>query len=254
VKRIAALAVPLVLALAVAACSSSGGAAKSGGKLSGSITVDAAASLTEAFTALKAGFEKAHPGTTVTFNFAASSELATQITQGQPADVFASASTKNMTQLGSVALHPADFAKNRAEIAVPPSNPGGVTGVADLAKSGVKVALCDAAVPCGALARQVLTNAKVTVAPAASLPDVKSTLAAVESGEVDAGVVYVTDVRAASGKVKGIEIPPAVNASTTYPIAALKDAKNPSLAAAWVAYVRSAAGRKVLQADGFALP
>jgi molybdate transport system substrate-binding protein len=239
--------------LALAGCSSSGGKAHEG-KLSGSITVDAAASLTEAFTSLKASFEKAHAGTSVTLDFGASSELATQIQQGKAADVFASASTKNMTQLGSSAVSPADFAKNRAEIAVPPSNPGGITGVADLAKSGVKVALCDPAVPCGVVARQVFTNAKVTVHPAANLPDVKSTLAAVESGEVDAGVVYVTDVRAAGTKVKGIAIPDGVNASTTYPIATLKDAKNPDLAKAWVDYVRSADGRKVLQAAGFALP
>ena len=249
-KRIVAAAAALAL---LAGCSSSGGGPK-GGKPSGAITVDAAASLTEAFTALKAGFEKAHPGTSVTLNFGASSELATQIQQGKPADVFASASAKNMTQLGNEALTPADFAKNRAEIAVPPANPGKIGSVADLGKAGLKVALCDPAVPCGALARQVLANAKVDVTPSASLPDVKSTLAAVESGEVDAGVVYVTDVRAAGAKVKGIEIPDSVNASTTYPIATLKDAKNPSLAKAWVEYVRSAEGQKVLQADGFALP
>ena len=249
-KRILATVAAFAL---LAACSSSGGAAK-GGRLSGPLTVDAAASLTEAFTALKASFEKAHPGTSVTLNFGASSELATQIQQGKPADVFASASTKNMTQLGSLALTPTDFAKNRAEIAVPPGNPGKIAGVADLGISGLKIALCDAAVPCGVVARQVLASAKIDVSPAASLPDVKSTLAAVESGEVDAGVVYVTDVRAAAGKVTGIEIPAAVNASTTYPIATLKEAKNPSLAKAWVDYVRSPAGRKVLQADGFAVP
>jgi len=246
--------VTVAVMAALAACSSSGGGAKGSGKLSGSITVDAAASLTEAFTALKASFEKAYPGTTVTLNFGASSELATQIQQGKAADVFASASTKNMTQLGASAGAPVDFAKNRAEIAVPPANPGKIAAVADLAKPGLKVALCDPAVPCGVVARQVLANAKVSVTPAASLADVKSTLAAVESGEVDAGVVYVTDVRAAGNKVKGIEIPDAVNASTTYPIGTLKDAKNPSLARAWVDYVRSAVGQKVLQADGFALP
>jgi molybdate transport system substrate-binding protein len=237
----------------LAACSSSGGRAKDG-PLGGSITVDAAASLTEAFTTLKTGFEKAHPGTSVTLNFGASSELATQIEQGKAADVFASASPKNMSQLGASAVSPVDFAKNRAEIAVPPGNPGGISAVSDLARSGVKVALCDPAVPCGVVARQVLANAKVTLTPAASLPDVKSTLAAVESGEVDAGVVYVTDVRAARTKVKGIPIPDGLNAGTTYPIARLKDAKNPALARAFVAYVRSAAGRRVLQAAGFARP
>ena len=249
-KRTVAIAAAVAL---LGGCSSSGGA-RSNGTLRGALTVDAAASLTEAFTALKASFQKAHPGTSVTLNFGASSELATQIQQGKAADVFASASEKNMTQLGSAAPSPADFAKNRAEIAVPPGNPGKIAGVADLARSGLKVALCDPTVPCGVVARQVLGNAKVTLTPAASLPDVKSTLAAVESGEVDAGIVYVTDVRAAGPKVKGVPIPDAVNASTTYPIAVLRDAKNPSLAKAWVDFVRSSAGRAVLQADGFALP
>jgi molybdate transport system substrate-binding protein len=251
VKRVL---VASVLVTLLAGCSSSGGATAAGGKLHGSITVDAAASLTEAFTALKASFEKAHPGTTVTLNFGASSELATQIQQGQPADVFASASEKNMAGLGSAARRPADFVRNRAALAVPASNPGHVANLNDLARPGLKIALCDATVPCGVVARQVFANAGITVHPAASLADVKSTLAAVESGEVDAGVVYVTDVRAAGAKVKGIEIPTPVNASTTYPIAVLKDAKNPALAKAWVAYVRSVDGRKVLQADGFARP
>jgi molybdate transport system substrate-binding protein len=236
----------------LAACSSS--ASGGGRKGSGAITVDAASSLTEAFTTLKARFEKAHDGTTVKIIYGASSALATQIQQGAPVDVFASASEKNMEQLGSQAVHPTDFVKNTLQIAVPPNNPAHLTGVADLAKSGVKVAVCDPAVPCGAAAKQVFTNAKVTVKPAASLADVKSTLAAVESGEVDAGLVYVTDVRSAGSKVKGIAIPAAVNASTTYPIATIKSAKNPDLARAWVDYVLSAAGRKVLQAAGFTLP
>jgi molybdate transport system substrate-binding protein len=236
----------------LAACSSS--ASGGGRKGSGTITVDAASSLTEAFTTLKARFEKAHDGATVKITYGASSALATQIQQGAPVDVFASASEKNMQQLGSQAVHPTDFVKNTLQIAVPPSNPAHVAGVADLAKPGVKVAVCDPAVPCGAVAKQVFTNAKITVRPAASLADVKSTLAAVESGEVDAGLVYVTDVRSAGSQVKGIAIPAAVNASTTYPIARIKSAKNPELARAWVDYVLSAAGRKVLQADGFTLP
>ena len=240
-----------LLPLLVAGCSSSGSASSKGG---GTITVDAASSLTEAFTTLKDRFEKAHPGASVTLNFGASSELATQIQQGQPADVFASASTTNMQGLGSAAVHPVDFVENTLEIAVPPSNPAHLRGVGDLARRGVKVAVCDPAVPCGAVARQVFTNAKISVKPAASLADVKSTLAAVESGEVDAGLVYVTDVRAAGSKVKGLEIPAAVNASTTYPIARLKGAKNPALARAWIDYVLSPDGRAALRSAGFRLP
>jgi molybdate transport system substrate-binding protein len=255
-KRVICMAAAL---LALAGCSSSktntGGSSTTGGTaLSATITVDAASSLTEAFTTLKANFEKAHPGTTVNVTYGASSDLETQIVQGAPVDVFASASEKNMTALGSQAVSPTDFVKNTLEIAVPPSNPGHIASVADLAKSEVKVAVCDPAVPCGVVAAAVFQNAKITVHPKASLADVKSTLAAVESGEVDAGLVYVTDVRAAAGKVKGIVIPTDANASTTYPIAVLKDAKNATLAAAWVAYVLSPAGRAVLAGDGFVLP
>jgi molybdate transport system substrate-binding protein len=251
VKRL----ITLLLTAAVAAgCSSSGSADDGGGSLHGSITVDAAASLTEAFTSLKASFEKAHAGTTVKLAFGASSELATQIKQGAPVDVFASASTKNMDALGGTAVDPKDFVANKLEIAVPPGNPANISGVQDLARSGVKVAVCDPAVPCGVVAAKVFANAKITVKPVASLADVKSTLTAVESGEVDAGLVYVTDVRAAGAKVEGVPVPDDVNASTTYPIAVLKDAKNADLAKAWVDYVLSAEGQRVLKADGFTLP
>ncbi|HKC27502.1 MAG TPA: molybdate ABC transporter substrate-binding protein [Jatrophihabitans sp.] len=245
-------------ALSLVACSSSakagGGGAASPSKLSGAITVDAASSLTEAFDALKSQFETAHPGTTIKLNYGASSDLSTQISQGAPVDVFASASEKNMQSLGSQAVGAKDFVSNTLEIAVPPGNPAHIGSVTDLANPGVKVAVCDPAVPCGVVAQQVFTNAKVTVQPKASLADVKSTLAAVESGEVDAGLVYVTDVRAAAGKVVGVPIPNDVNASTTYPIAVLKGSTNAVLARAFVAYVQSAAGRNVLTADGFEQP
>jgi molybdate transport system substrate-binding protein len=247
--------VAIVAVVISAGCSSStSGSQQSGTGLSGSIRVDAASSLTEAFDTLKSRFESAHAGTTINITYGASSDLSTQISQGAPVDAFASASEKNMAALGGQAIDPQDFVSNTLEIAVPPGNPAHISSIDDLAKSGVKVAVCDPAVPCGAVAAQVFTNAKITVHPKASLADVKSTLAAVESGEVDAGLVYVTDVRAAGDKVEGIAIPSDINASTTYPIAVLKDAKNPSLALAFVDFVRSAAGRKVLAADGFRSP
>jgi molybdate transport system substrate-binding protein len=238
-----------------ASASGSAGSA-SGGTLSGSITVLAASSLTGAFTTLGKQFEAAHPGTTVTFSFGASSALATQITQGAPADVFASASAKNMDSVvtAKAADTPTTFVKNVMEIAVPPKNPAHIAALADLAKSGVKVALCQAAVPCGATAAKVFANAKLTVKPVTQEADVKSTLAKVELGEVDAGVVYVTDVLAAKDKVTGIEIPAAVNASTSYPIATLTASKNADLAKAFVDYVLSADGASVLTAAGFAKP
>jgi len=224
--------------------------------LSGSITVFAAASLTKAFTELGKQFQASHPGTTVKFSFGASSALAQQILAGAPADVFASASKKNMKQVtdNGDAVGAKTFALNVAEIAVAPGSAGKVTSLADLGMSGVKVALCQVQVPCGALAQQVLAKAKVTVQPATQGLDVKSTLAYVTSGEVDAAVVYVTDVQAAGAKVKGIEIPKADNASTAYPIAAVKNSKNAALAAAFKALVLSPAGQDALSRAGFRAP
>ena len=262
------VALSAVVVLLVAGCSSSGtssgsspaassgtpsAAGSSPSKLSGSITVLAAASLTEAFTTIKADFVKAHPGVSVTITFGASSDLSTQINNGAPADVFASASEKNMKAATS-ASNPQDFVSNTLEIATPPDNPGKITSLADLAKPGLKVAVCAATVPCGVVARKVFANAKIAVQPVASLADVKSTLSAVESGEVDAGLVYVTDVRAAGAKVKGVVIPANVNASTKYPIAALSSSKNAAVATAFVDYVLSPAGEQVLTADGFSRP
>lgn len=253
--RSAALLCGILTCSVVAGCSSSGSSAdtSSSAGLSGKITVFAASSLTEAFNTLAGKFESAHPGTTVNFKYDASSTLATSITQGQPADVFASASTTTMASV-SQATDPTNFVSNTMEIATPPGNPAKITSVEDLAKSSVKVALCDPAVPCGATAEQVFTNAKISVHPVSTEPDVKSTLAKVEIKEVDAGVVYVTDVRAAGDKVTGVTIDSDVNASTTYPISVLKDSANPSLAQAWVDYVLSSDGQQVLKADGFSAP
>jgi molybdate transport system substrate-binding protein len=226
------------------------------GSVSGTVTVFAAASLTESFGILGKQFEAAHPDTTVKFNFGASSALAESITQGAPADVFASASPKNMQQVvdGGEATDSKTFANNVMEIAVPPDNPANVSTVADMAKSGVKVALCQPQVPCGTVAAQVFKNANVTLKPVTLSPDVKSVLTSVQLGEVDAGMVYKTDVQAAGTKVKGVEIPPDQNASTSYPIAALSKAPNSAGAAAFVDYVLSADGEKVLAQAGFAGP
>ena len=253
-----------ITAFAVAGCGSSGSSsspsasasASSSASLSGSITVFAAASLQEAFTTLGKQFEAAHPGVKVTFSFGASSALATQIINGAPADVFASASPKNMQQVVTAgdASNPVTFAKNVMEIAVPPANPAGVTSVADLAKSSVKVALCQPQVPCGSTAAKVFANAKVTVKPVTLEPDVKSVLSKVELDAVDAGVVYVTDVRAAGAKVKGVVIPANLNASTAYPIAPISKSGNAATAQAFAAYVDSPAGQAVLAADGFEKP
>jgi molybdate transport system substrate-binding protein len=265
-----ALAVVALAATAVAGCSSSSSSSTASGSGSssapaassssaaqtGTITVLAASSLKGTFTQLGKQFETAHPGDTVKFSFGASSALAEQINSGAPADVFASASTKNMDQVVTKgnASNPQNFAKNIMEVAVPPSNPAKVTSVNDLAKSSVKVALCQPLVPCGVVAAEVFKNAKITVKPVTLQPDVKSVLTQVELGNVDAGVVYVTDVEAAGSKVKGVTIPADVNATTTYPIAALTHSTEQSIAQAFVAYVLSPTGEQVLKVAGFEQP
>jgi molybdate transport system substrate-binding protein len=253
-------------AVAVAGCSSSSSSstgsgsptpsASSSASATGTITVFAAASLTGTFTQLGKQFDAAHPGDTVKFSFGPSSGLATQITSGAPADVFASASPKNMDAVVKAgdAASPQDFAKNIMEVAVPPTNPGKVTSVTDLAKSSVKVALCQPQVPCGTVAAKVFKNAGIKVKPVTLQPDVKSVLTQVELGSVDAGVVYVTDVMAAGAKVKGVTVPASDNASTLYPIATISSSKHTSIAQAFVSYVLSPAGQQVLTAAGFEKP
>jgi molybdate transport system substrate-binding protein len=266
IARLVATGTAVLAVTVLTACgSSSGGSAtasspsptaSSAPALSGTVTVFAAASLTGTFTQLGKQFEAAHPGVTVKFSFGASSTLAQQIIAGAPADVFASASTKNVTQVTAKgdAATPATFAKNEAEIAVPPANPKKITSIDDLAKSGVKVALCQAQVPCGVVAQAAFTKAKIAVKPVTLGADVKSVLTTVELGEVDAGVVYKTDVQAAGSKVTGVVIPENENASTSYPIATLTATKNKTAAAAFVAYVLSPAGSTVLTQAGFAQP
>jgi molybdate transport system substrate-binding protein len=268
-RAAAPLAWATLAVLALAACGSTGGSSAttagtsagaagtgSSAHLGGSVTVLAAASLTTSFTAIGTAFESANPGTHVRFSFGASSTLAQQIIQGAPADVFASASTTNMQQVvdAKAASGPVNFARNVLEIAVPPANPAKIATLADLARPGVTVALCQPQVPCGALAQRVLRNAEVTVTPATLEQDVTATLTKVRLGEVDAGLVYVTDIRSAGTAVKGVPIPPDVDAATTYPIAALSAARNAELAQAFVRYVLSDAGRSELARAGFQSP
>ena len=255
------IAIAALAAVAVAGCSSSSSSSTSStsspaASSTGTITVFAAASLMGTFTQLGQQFDAAHPGDTVKFSFGPSDGLATQITSGAPADVFASASTKTMTTVVTAgdAASPQDFAKNVMEVAVPPSNPAKVTSVTDLAKKSVKVALCQPTVPCGVVAAEVFKNAGITVKPVTLQADVKSVLTQVELGNVDAGMVYVTDVMAAGTKVMGVMIPANDNASTLYPIATISSSKHTSEAQAFVAYVLSPAGQQVLTAAGFQKP
>ncbi|MET7973765.1 molybdate ABC transporter substrate-binding protein [Streptomyces mirabilis] len=255
--------------LALSACSSSDSdsssnsspksdtSASSSPKLSGTVTVFAAASLKESFTTLGKEFEKANPGTKVTFNFGGSDTLAASITGGAPADVFAAASPKTMaivTDKKDAATTPATFVRNQLEIATLPGNPDKVASLKDLTKSGLKVVLCDKTVPCGAAAQKALDASKLKLTPASYEQDVKSALTKVELKEADAAVVYKTDVKAAGDKVEGVEFPESAKAINDYPIALLKDAPNAAAAKAFIALVQSTEGQKVLTAAGFLQP
>ena len=254
----------LLAVLPLAACSGSSGgdgtsastsSASSGDGLSGSIVVLAASSLTESFTTLGKTFESEHPGSKVTFSFAASSELVSQIEGGAPADVFASASPATMQQVaGAVAGDAPVFVRNSLEIAVPPGNPAKVTGLEDFADKSLTIALCAPEVPCGVAATKVFEIAKITPAPDTLEADVKATLAKVTLGEVDAALVYKTDVQAAGDKVKGVEIPENQNASTSYPIATLTHSKHQKEASELVDLVLSDDGAEVLEEAGFKSP
>jgi molybdate transport system substrate-binding protein len=247
-----ARAIAAFVAAAVLGLSGCGGD-DAGATGKGSVTVFAAASLTESFTQLGKDFEAANPGMKVTFNFAGSSALATQIGQGAPADVFASASPTNMKTVTTDGP-PVTFVKNQLVIAVPKGNPKGTAGLADLTRPGVKVALCAAQVPCGAAAKKALDAASVTLTPVTLEQDVKAALSKVKLGEVDAALVYRTDAKAAASDVDGIEFPESAGAVNDYPIAVLKDAPNKTGAQAFVAYVRSDKGMAVLTAAGFQEP
>jgi molybdate transport system substrate-binding protein len=248
------LAASLLLLSGCGAGSSPAGGPASGAGVTGTVTVFAAASLTESFTKIGKDFEAGNPGAKVTFNFAGSSALATQINQGAPADVFASAAPANMksvTDAGNADGTPTTFVKNQLVIAVPEGNPKGVTGLADLARPGVKVALCAGQVPCGAAAKKALAAANVKLTPVTLEQDVKSALSKVKLGEVDAALVYRTDAKAATGDVEGVEFPESAGAVNEYPIVLLKNAPNKAAAQAFIAYVRSGKGTAVLTAAGF---
>ncbi len=261
-KCIVGMSVAVGLAGALTACGSTAPAAtptsNSGtSQLSGTVTVFAAASLKATFTQLAKDFEAKNPGTKVTLSFAGSSDLVTQISQGAPADVFASADTKNMTKLADAKLldgTATNFATNVLEIAVPPSNPASISSFADLAKPGVKVVTCASQVPCGAATDTVEKASGVTLSPVSEESSVTDVLGKVTSGEADAGLVYVTDVKGVGDKVKGIAFPESDKAVNTYPIATVSSSKNKELAAAFIESVTNEAGKKVLSDAGFGAP
>ncbi|UWZ33449.1 molybdate ABC transporter substrate-binding protein [Dactylosporangium roseum] len=262
--RVAVTALSAFALLALSGCGSddSGNTGAAAGTdtstgVTGTVNVFAAASLTESFTKLGKDFEAANPGATVKFNFAGSSALATQINQGAPADVFASAAPANMktvTDAGGADGAPTTFVRNQLVIAVPKGNPKGVKGLADLTRPGVKVALCAEQVPCGAAAKKALDTAGVKLTPVTLEQDVKAALSKVKLGEVDAALVYRTDAKAVPNDVEGLEFPESAGATNDYPIVTLKGAKNPAGAKAFVAHVLSDKGKAVLTGAGFQAP
>jgi molybdate transport system substrate-binding protein len=227
-------------------------------KVTGTITVSAAASLTEAFGRIGTDFHTANPGATVTFNFGSSGTLTTQISQGAPADVFAPADPTDIQTLNDDHLvddRATVFALNRLEIVTKPGNPKKIKTVADLATAGI-VSLCGETVPCGKYATQILTGAGVTI-PTGRITrgqDVKATLAAVTAGDADAAIVYVTDAKTAGSAVTAVPIPETQNAIATYPIAVLKRATDPVAARAFARYVLSPRAQATLKSYGFLPP
>ncbi len=262
--RLQARSLPLVLAFAVAGtlvgCAPAGQAGSNGDGGSGhgeSVTVFAAASLKAVFTELAGSFEASHPGTKVSLSFAGSSDLATQISQGAPADVFASADTRNMDKLEGQGLldgDPRKFATNTLTIVVPPGNPAGITGFGDLARPGVKLVACATQVPCGAAANAIGQSTGTTLSPVSEESSVTDVLGKVTSGEADAGLVYVTDARAAGNKAVEVPFPEASVAINTYPIAAVKGSADKQSAEGFVQYVLGAEGQSALAAAGFGTP
>lgn len=243
------LAVLVVVAALGVGCSSDGPATN------GSVHVLAAASLTEAFTQMGKDFEKAHPDANVTFSFAASSALAQQVNDGAPADVFVSADESNMKKVTDArsAHAPQTIARNRLAILVGKGNPKGITGLSDLGKDGVVFVLCAAEVPCGRFGAAALAKANVTAKPASLEENVKAVVSKVTLGEADAGIVYVTDVKAAGGKTEGVDIDIADDPTleAVYPIAVTKQVKNAAGARAWIDYVLSKDGQATLASFGF---
>ncbi|KQM81138.1 molybdate ABC transporter substrate-binding protein [Agromyces sp. Leaf222] len=276
----AAALIAFTLTASLAACASSGdgtgdedpNAPVAGGPATpnleaAEVTVLAAASLTEAFDDLATQFEQANPSVEITVSYGGSGALATQIIEGAPADVFASAAEPPMQQVvdAGLATDPQVFATNTLELVVPAGNPAGVTGLDDLANADLRIALCDESVPCGAASAKLLANEGITAAPDTLESDVKAVLTKVSLGEVDAALVYRTDVQSAGDDVEGIEVPAADDVVNRYPIAAITgdgsaddsgDASGAQAvaAAAFVAFITGDAGRATLDEYGFGTP
>lgn len=251
-RRIGALAVSIGLTTAVlTGCSSNTPATTQ------KITVFAAASLKKSFTEIGEQFMTDNPGTAVEFSFAGSSDLVTQLTQGAPADVFASADTTNMAKAakaGLLAGEPVNFASNTLTIAVAPGNPKGVISLKGLEQQGLSVVICAPPVPCGSATEKAEQAAGVRLNPVSEESSVTDVLNKVVTGQADAGLVYLTDVKGAGDKVTGVPFPEASSAVNIYPIVALEQSPHPDLAKKFIDLVTGEVGQQILTAAGFAKP
>ena len=251
--RIPFLAAAVALLLTTSACSESGPA---GEEHQTALVVFAAGSLTDVFNDIEAAFEEANPDIDVEVSYGASSALREQILEGAPADVFASANLENMALVaegGEVTGNPTPFARNQMQIGVPSGNPAGVTGLNDFARTELLIGLCAEQAPCGTFARRVLAAAGIEPIIDTDEPNVRFLLTKIEVGELDAGLVYRTDVTS-TDQVDGIDIPAEWNVDAVYPITVLVGTGNPDGAAAFVAFVLSPEGRAILSAHGFLMP
>lgn len=260
-SRVRTAAISAVAALlALAACggtSSQPSATPTPDPVSGQLTVLAAASLTDAFNKIGSEFKAKHPNATPQFSFAGSPTLVTQILQGAPSDVFASADQPNMQKVvdgGQAQSTPRVFTTNHLQIVVQAGNPKGIKSVADLANPSLNVVVCAPAVPCGNYSKTVFTKAGVQVTPKSQEQDVKSVISKVSLGEADAGIVYTTDVQAGGKTVQGVDIPSDLNVTAQYPIVSLKATQNKATADAFVSFVLGSQGQKTLMDYGFGPP
>lgn len=262
-RRLRYLGVLLTLPLLLLGSACTAGSATGGGSDAGTgeekttLTVFAAASLQEPFTELAERYEHAHPGTTVRLSFAGSSDLATQISQGAPADVLATADTATMDRVveaGDTAADPTIFATNTLTIAVPPGNPAGIASLAGLAEPALDLVLCAPQVPCGRAAADLATAEALDLSPVSEEQSVTDVLGKVASGEAEAGLVYETDVVRADGAVEEIEDPATGAVVNEYPIAPVADAAEPDGADAFLELVTSPEGQEILAAQGFGAP